>query len=76
MVNVAPSDSALPACPLPEAVYRAPELTREHLYDVTNKDYGVADGFGQTNTLAKVNNFAPVILAEFRKNKCFTWLNK
>merc|ERR1719187_1269411 len=57
--NVAPSsadhsDSVLPACPLPEAVYRAPELTREHLYDVTNKDYGVAEGFGQTNSLAKV----------------------
>ena len=26
MVNVAPSDSALPALPVPEAVYRAPEL--------------------------------------------------
>ena len=68
MVNVAPSDSALPALPVPEAVYRAPELTREHLYDVTNKDYGVAEGFGQTNSLAKVNllnytNFTLVILA-------------
>merc|ERR1719186_448368 len=42
------------ACGLPEARYYAPSLAKEHLSDATNKDYNIAEAYGQTNTLAKV----------------------
>merc|ERR1719186_1887880 len=48
--NEAPEKS----CGLPEARYYAPSLAKEHLSDATNKDYNIAEAYGQTNTLAKV----------------------